>query len=195
MPDVTEFFPAIISRNLGPPSCWMRSKESILQAGCFHAPQRYFEDWDLNWRVALGGATLVRIQAVGFYYRQHRQSQMVTAKDADRAYGHAWLMERMCRAFLDRDDLLNAYGDRLFWAAWSSLHACRGFGIPWPRLRLLSNVLEEVVRRRPASLGRSSFARAVRWVGVRPAETIRGLWNVDSGPPSYRPTWWPEAQK
>jgi glycosyltransferase involved in cell wall biosynthesis len=195
MPRADRFFPAIISGNLGPPSCWMRSKEITLQAGCFHPRQRYFEDWDLNWRCAVAGATFVPVPIVGFYYRQHERSQMIMAKSGDRAYGHAWLMERMCREFLDHDDLLNAYADALFWSSWSALNACRGFGVSWDRLQLLCNVLEEVVRREPAGLRRSAFVRTIRWIGVRRAHALRGLRNADSSPPFYRPSWLPAAQK
>jgi len=189
MPRAETYFPAIISANLAPPSCWMSPKALILQAGCFHPSQRYFEDWDLNWRVGLAGATLVPVPLVGFYYRQHQKSQLAMVGNADRAFGHAWLMERMCRAFLDREDLLQPYGDTLFWSSWASLRACRSFDVPWHRLRLLSNMLEEVVRRRPAGLERSHFARAVRWLGVHRAESIRGLWNGYGSAPSYRPAW------
>ena len=189
MPRADTFFPAIISGNLAPPSCWMAPKELILQAGCFHASQRYFEDWDLWWRVGLTGAIYVPVHVVGFYYRQHAMSQLTTVPNADRAYGHAWLMERMCRAFLDRDELLQAYGDRLFWSAWAALRACRAFRVPWHRLRLLSGMLEEVVRRKPAGLEGSSLARAVFWLGVRRAETIHGLWNGHGDAPSYSPPW------
>ena len=188
MPRARAFFPEIISKNLGPPSCWMIPKELILQAGCFHASQRYFEDWDLNWRVGLTGATYVPVPILGFYYRWHEKSQIATAGNANRAYGHAWLMERMCRAFLDRDDLLQRYGDTLFWSSWSSLRACRSFDVPWSRLRLLGNMLEEIARRGPASLERSTLARAVRWLGIRRAEAIHALWNGKAAAPSYLPS-------
>jgi glycosyltransferase involved in cell wall biosynthesis len=188
MPRAHAFFPEIISKNLGPPSCWMTPKELILQAGCFNASQRYFEDWDLNWRIGLTGANYVPVPVVGFYYRWHEKSQIATAGNANRAYGHAWLMERMCRAFLDRDDLLQQYGDTLFWSSWASLRACRSFDIPWHRLRLLGNLLEEIARRAPAGLERSTFARAARWLGVRRAETLHRLWNGKGDAPSYLPS-------
>jgi glycosyltransferase involved in cell wall biosynthesis len=186
-PQATAFFPAIISGNLGPPGCWMMPKELILQAGCFHGPQRYFEDWDLNWRVGLTGATYVPVQAVGVYYRQHERSQLASTRDADRAYGHAWLMERMCRAFLDRDDLLDAHGDVLFWSACSALHACRAFGVRWSRLRLLGCMIEEIARRRPRGLQHSKYARVVAAVGLRVAETLSAGRDGRRDQPHYRP--------
>ena len=167
----------------------MAPKELILQAGCFHPSQRFFEDWDLWWRVGLTGAIYVPVHVVGFYYRQHAMSQLTMVPNADRAYGHAWLMERMCRAFLDREDLLQAHGDRLFWSAWGALGACRAFGVPWHRLHLLNSMVEELVTRKPAGLDRSILARAVRWLGVRRAETLRGLLNRHGSAPSYSPPW------
>jgi len=189
MPRANAFFPAIITGNLAPASCWLTPKSLILQAGCYHSEQTYFEDWDLWWRVGLTGAVYVPVQMVGFYYRQHATSQLATAHDADRAYGHGWLMERMCRAFLDRPDLLQAHGERLFWAACAALRACRAHAVPWDRLRLLGHMIEEVAHRRPPGLQGSMFARAVRLVGVRRAMSATALLNGPDAAPVYRPAW------
>ena len=189
MPRASAFFPEIIASNLCPPSCWMYPKERIIQAGCFHAPQRYFEDWDLNFRVALTGAQLIPVEVVGFYYRQHEKSQLASLAPAERAYGHAWVMERMCRAFLDRPDLLEAHGDRLFWSALAAVRACRSHDVPWERLSLLTHVLREVVERRPACLEASRLAVLVRKVGVRRAELLGRFKNGDTEAPNYRAPW------
>ena len=189
MPRADAFYPEIITGNLAPPGCWMVPRDLVLQAGCFLAGQKYFEDWDLWWRVGLTGAVYVPVQMVGFYYRQHATSQLATAHDADRAYGHGWLMERMCRAFLDRPDLLQAHGERLFWAACAALRACRAHAVPWDRLRLLGHMIEEVAHRRPPGLQGSMFARAVRLVGVRRAMSATALLNGPDAAPVYRPAW------
>jgi hypothetical protein len=189
MPHAKSFFPDIIVGNLAPASCWMVPKELILQAGCYHSAQRYFEDWDLWWRVGLTGATFVPIDFVGFYYRQHVGSQLATAAGADRAYGHAWLMERMSRALLEREDILSAHGDTLFWAAYAALRACRAFDVSWDRLIFLCTMLETIARRRPAGLERSSFARVVRLLGFRSAELMQRLSNRRVAAPSYRAPW------
>jgi glycosyltransferase involved in cell wall biosynthesis len=189
MPHAKTFFPDIILGNLAPASCWMTPRELILQAGCYNSTQQYFEDWDLWWRVGLAGATYVPIDFVGFYYRQHVRSQLATAGNADRAYGHAWLMERMCRAIIERHDLLSAYGGTLFWAACAALRACLAFGVSWDRLYFLSTMLDEIARRRPAGLDNSSFARAVRLLGFRRAQTLERLWSRRVDAPSYRASW------
>jgi len=98
-------------------------------------------------------------------------------------------MERMCRALLERPDLLQAHGDRLFWAACAALRACRAHGVPWDRLRLLGHMIEEVAHRSPPGLQRSTFARAVRWVGLRHAETVSVIVNGPATAPTYRPVW------
>ena len=189
MPRVRDFLPGIISANLAPASCWMTPRELLIQAGCYHTSQQYFEDWDLWWRVALTGAQYVPVEMVGFFYRQHQRSQLASLAAAERAYGHAWLMERMCREFLDRDDLLKAYGQTLFWESLSALRASRSCGVSWDRLRLLTNMIEEVVRR---DLGEGSSSRmitAVRRLGVRRTETLRVLLGGKDKAPSYRAPW------
>jgi len=195
MPHATAFYPGVISANLAPASCWMTPRELILQAGCYYGPQQYFEDWDLWWRVGLTGAALIPVPIIGFYYRQHRGSQLATVRNADRAYGHAWLMERMCRALLDRDDLLQLHGDKLFWSASSALRACRAFDVSWEKLRLLTNMLEEIVRRDPPGLRSSQFARTVRWLGFRRAESISRLMHGRIEAPVYRAPWMSQLPK
>lgn len=189
MPSATAFFPDVITANLAPPSCWMVPKAIVLQAGCFYSAQQYFEDWDLWWRVGMTDATLVPVHEVGFFYRQHLKSQLSTVPRPDRAYGHAWLMERMARAMLERDDLLQPHGALLFWSAWGAVQNCRALGVPWERLRLLTNVIEEIVRRKPESLHDSSMASAVEWVGVRKATALARLRGNTTAAPSYRPNW------
>ena len=102
-------------------------------------------------------------------------------------------MERMCRWFLDRQSLLEQYGDTLFWAAYSAWRACRGHGVPVERLRLLVCMLEEVASRRPPGLERSQFVRAVRAVGFKRAEGIVSLWKGRGERHQYRPAWLPAA--
>jgi glycosyltransferase involved in cell wall biosynthesis len=193
MPQATSFFPGIIAANLAPPSCWMFPMELVMKAGCFYGPQRHFEDWDLNWRVGVAGGVLVPVHELGFYYRQHVKSQLATLAAADRAFGHAVLMERMCRAFFDHPALLKQYGDTLFWSAYSALRACRGWGVGWDRLRLLACMIEEVALRRPPGLDPSRFAGAVRAVGLRRAESIVSLWKGQGERHAYRPSWLPPA--
>jgi glycosyltransferase involved in cell wall biosynthesis len=189
MPRTDSFFPEVITGNLAPASCWMTPKELILQAGCYNTAQKYFEDWDLWWRVGLTGAAYIPVPMVGFYYRQHVASQLATAGDAERAYGHAWRMERMCRALLDREDLLQPHGEQLFWACCAAMRACRAFGVPWNRLSFLNFMIEQVAARRPAGMDQSKYALLVRKLGVRRAEETFGLFNPKAEAPMYRPAW------
>jgi glycosyltransferase involved in cell wall biosynthesis len=195
LPKARAFLPDIISANIAPASCWMTPRHVLIQAGCYHTSQQYFEDWDLWWRVALTGAPYVPVPMVGFYYRQHIRSQLATLAAAERAYGHAWLMERMCREFLDRGDLLAEHGETLFWAAMSAVRASRSHGVAWERLELLTNVIEALVRRHPAALARSRSARMVRRAGVRRAETLRVLFTGKDQAPSYRAPWLTDAMR
>jgi hypothetical protein len=131
----------------------------------------------------------VPIPTLGFYYRQHGKSQLASLSDSERAYGHAWVMERMCRAFLERTDLLDAHGNTLFWSALSALRACRAFDVPWRRLSLLSHMITEVAWRQPPGLRRSRFATMVRRMGTQRAEVLSRLWTRSSQPPVYRTQW------
>jgi len=175
MPRSERFFPEIIRGNLGPLSCWMTPRRLILEAGGFEPSMRYCEDWDLWWRVGLTGATLVPIEYVGFYYRRHSASQMFTTRNADRALGHAVLMDRMCRRLLQEKDMIRAYGDTLFWCSWGALVYCRSYGVPWDAISSLAHAVQQVARRRPPGLARSRFAALTRLVGVRWAERVRRI--------------------
>jgi hypothetical protein len=107
---------------------------------------RWFEDWDLWWRVGLEARELVWVPYVGAKYRQHPASQLATTKPADRARGHAALMARMGRAFLERPDLIDAHGEPLFWGVWT-----RGGRAGRTRLTIApTDVLLEVAGGRPA---------------------------------------------
>ena len=50
-PTHSGFYPDIIDGNFGPPHCWLSPREVIQAAGGFCEEMRWFEDWDLWWRV------------------------------------------------------------------------------------------------------------------------------------------------
>ncbi len=179
-PRSDDFFPRIIEMNLNPPHCWLTPKRIVEQAGCFHEPLRYFEDWDFWWRVGMTGATFVPVQFVGAHYRRHRHSQMVTTPDVERAMGHACLMERMCRAFLDRDEMLQEHGDTLFWSALTAYHRARVAGAGRSRLASLAEALEEAAKKGPETVTGSRFARLIGLVGLHKAEWLRSLFLRDN---------------
>ena len=162
----TAFFPSVIESNLAPLHCWMAPIDLVRQAGGFYGDLVWFEDWDLWWRVGLLGVDVVPVDYFGALYRRHQKSQLATTKIADRTWGHACLMERMAAALLDRPDLLDKYGERLFWASWTALVRARRAGVAWDRLTALSDHLRELTRRIP-SRSRPRTARAVSLLGPR----------------------------
>jgi glycosyltransferase involved in cell wall biosynthesis len=172
MPDADRFFPHLIHNNFGPPHCWLVPRALVQQAGAFCEPLRWFEDWDLWCRVALLDPPLVTVPYAGAYYRQHAASQLATTRDADRARGHAAIIERLGRAMLGRDELLSAHGADLFWALWTAVRRAREKGVAWAELRGLAETLRAVARRGPAGVRDSRYARLVRWVGVRCADVL-----------------------
>jgi glycosyltransferase involved in cell wall biosynthesis len=167
-----QFFPDIIESNLGPPNCWLAPLDVVREAGGFAEDMRWFEDWDLWWRVGLGASALVWVPFAGAKYRQHALSQLATTKPADRAGGHAVLMTRMARAFLARPALLEAHGEPLFWSAWTAAVRAREAGVTWSDLSPLTAAIRDVARCGPAGVRASRSARVFRWLGVRAGLTL-----------------------
>jgi hypothetical protein len=169
------FFPDIIGSNFGPPNCWLVPRDLVLTAGAFCEEMRWFEDWDLWWRVGLLADDLVCVPYVGAIYRQHPQSQLATTSMLDRTRGHAALMSRMTAKLLNDGTLLEHHGERLFWSAWTALVRAHANGVPWSELRSLAGGLREVARRGPRSVRQTKMARAARWLGVRGALSLQSL--------------------
>lgn len=173
LPEVENFFPRIIQTNLNPPHSWLVPKEIVVRIGGFDSRVHWFEDWHFWCRVALSGARLVPIPYIGAYYRQHPASQLKTLEPANRARGHVFIMEELCRGLLARDDLLEQYGQELFWSSWAALHHARRTGVPWHELQVLGALLQDVARRGPAQVRQARFAQMVRIFGARFAESLR----------------------
>lgn len=169
------FFPEIIESNFAPPLCWLAPRSVVIAAGGFHAPLRWFEDWDLWWRVGVIGPPLVPVDVIGALYRRHPGSQLATTSMANRARGHVCLVERMAEALLGRPDLLEAYGREMFWACVTALNRARGQRVAWRELAPLAARLHEIARRGPEPVRASLTARAIRWVGVRTALRLQPL--------------------
>jgi GT2 family glycosyltransferase len=176
MPPADRFFPGIIQANFGPPHCWLTPRELIVRAGSFLTTLQYSEDWDLWWRVGMAGGKLIPVEYVGALYRRHPASQVATAGDSNRALGHARLMDRMCREFLQRPEMLREFGETLFWSAWTALHRCRRLGRSWNDLHDLAQSLQELASRGPRPVTRTMFARAIRWLGIKRAESLRTMY-------------------
>jgi glycosyltransferase involved in cell wall biosynthesis len=167
------FYPGIIGTNFGPPLCWLSPVDVIRRAGGFCEGLHWFEDWDLWWRVGLEEPELIPVHYVGARYRQHAQSQLSTTSAANRARGHAALMERMTAAFLERPELLARYGDFLFWGAWTALKRAKEAKVPWRELGALQRGLQRLASKGPASMKKSTTAMAIRWLGPRVAASLR----------------------
>jgi len=175
LPDAKTFYPAIIESNLAPPHCWLAPTALVLSVGGFFADLRWFEDWDLWWRVGLEAPALVRVPHVGAFYRRHPGSQLATTKLADQARGHVRLMGRMAAALLERPEMLERHGDQLFWSCVTALQRARARNVPWGELRALSTALRDIASRGPATITSSRLARTMRWVGVRAAATLHAV--------------------
>jgi glycosyltransferase involved in cell wall biosynthesis len=175
VPRAPSFFPAIIESNLAPPHCWLSPVEVIREAGGFFAELRWYEDWDLWWRVAILGPPLVPVDYVGALYRRHQGSQLATIRLVDQMRGHAVLMGRMTQAIVARPDLLAEHGQILLWAAFTALARARSKGIAWRELEPLVASLRDVVDKGPETTRRTRLARSMRLLGVRAATTLHGL--------------------
>lgn len=173
VPPQSRFFPEIIQSNLNPIHCWLVPKELINQVGGFRGNLIWFEDWDMWCRVGLTGAPLIRVEHFGAHYRRHPAAQLATTKKADLARGHASLLERLCAEMLQRPDLLETCGLDLFWCAWTGIHRARKLGVSWTELEPLAAQLSDLSRKGPLSVRQLRFARVIRCVGVRTAETAR----------------------
>lgn len=167
LPRQTAFYPAIIEDNFGPPHCWLAPVALVREAGGFCESMRWFEDWDLWWRVGLKAPALVPIPYVGALYRQHAQSQLATTSLTNRTRGHAALMTRMVSALVGEPRVLDQYGERLFWCGWTALSRARQHGVPWGELRPLAAGLRTLAARGPASVRQMRTAQAIRWFGAR----------------------------
>ncbi len=58
LPETETFYPTIIESNLAPPHCWLAPAALVRSVGGFFADLRWFEDWDLWWRVGLDAPAL-----------------------------------------------------------------------------------------------------------------------------------------
>ena len=161
------FYPGVIGQNIAPPHCWLTPTDLVRRAGGFCETMRWFEDWDLWWRVGLFAPTIEPVAYVGALYRQHAHSQLATTRAADRARGHAALVSRMARVILEQPSMLKEHGAALFWSVWSALAHARRVSVSWSELQDVTDALLALARQGPAEVRRSTSARMFRLVGVR----------------------------
>jgi hypothetical protein len=175
------FLPGVIEANIAPIHAWLAPVDLIRRAGGFAGHLKWFEDWDMWWRIALLEPPIVPIDYVGALYRQHARSQLATTKIADRTRGHAMLMERMAGAFLENPSLVERYGEPLFWNCWTAVTRASTHGVPWGELNGLATRLQQILRRRPATLSGSWTARAMSVVGPRTMLRLNSLLRRNQG--------------
>lgn len=67
---------ALLHTNLGPPHCYLSTREMVIRSGGFRNDKRFYgcEDWDMWIRLAFAGAEISTVQRIGAYYRQHSNS-------------------------------------------------------------------------------------------------------------------------
>lgn len=171
----THFFPEVIDGNLGPPHAWLTPRRIVDAAGGFCPELRWFEDWDVWWRVGLVAEEIVPLDYVGALYRQHAQSQLATTKMVDRTRGHAAIMSRMATTLLDRPDIIRESGARLFWSSWTALSRATHYGAPWNELEVLAEALSQLARTGPDDVRATTTARLIRHVGIRGALGVHAL--------------------
>jgi len=170
--ETTTLLPGVIYANYAPPMSWLTPIEIVRRVGGFAEHLRWFEDWDMWWRVALMEPPIVPVDYVGALYRQHARSQLATTKMTDRTRGHAMLMDRMLAAFLETPPLAERYAEPLFWNGWTALLRAKTHGVPWNELRPLAKRLVNVLDRAPSNVRHSTTARLIRLLGPKLATSV-----------------------
>ena len=174
-PTHTAFFPTIIQTNFGPPHCFCLPRELALAVGGFREGLHHSEDWDFWGRIALTGARIVPVDYDGALYRQHPDSQTATRSRLAIVTGRLRVGEMVAAGVLERPALLNEVGEVLFWSLWAMRDQARRNGAPVRELLAADDLLRAIARRGPSRLRRSVLAKTVRYLGVRAADRLRGL--------------------
>jgi len=175
MPTVSDFFPTIVQTNFGPPHCWYTPRALALAVHGFREDLVNSEDWDFWGRIALTGAGLVSVPYEGALYRRHANSQVATTPKPAIFRGRLSVAETLATGVLQDAALLERVGEPLFWSLWAMITQARHGGVAPPDLVRAEQLLQAVARRGPTPLRRTSSALAVRLLGVRAAERLRGL--------------------
>lgn len=181
-----EFFPTVIETNFGPPHMCLYPTEIVRRVGGYNAALRWSEDWDFVAQVALTGVKLTSIPLVGAYYRIHAKSQFATNSLANRSRGHVAVLERLGNRILERPELLEDHGERLFWALWTSVRRAREKGVSWSELVPAARLLRQLATVGPRDLREGRLAAMIRLLGARWAVGIHSMFNRQS-------SWEPQA--
>lgn len=188
VPGVSEFLPAILSSNFGPPICWLVPTQLARTAGGFTESIRYFEDWDFWCQVALSGGKLKPLQLQGALYRRHSGAQTFLMKadrqDRDRERGRASrldrakITERAILRMLESEELTLRYGTNAFWAGCTAALAVRAEGLSWKSCESLLAAMDRMFRAAGPELRGSRIGLLAQCLGVRNALALRRLLRV-----------------
>ncbi len=195
---VDAFFPSIIRGNIAPVHSWFVPRRLVADAGGFNSKLHIFEDWECWCRVALRGAKLLPVPYVGALYRRHPDSMMAKAIHSvtdNVLMGHIHVLRTLCAGLLGRADLLEQYGEMLFWSTWTGVHRARKRGIACAELNALVKDLESMAAIGPASVTKSRFAFLIRLLGFRTADMLRSRFSMSreikkkAKPDHQKPSW------
>jgi glycosyltransferase involved in cell wall biosynthesis len=167
------FFPHIIEANLRNPICFLTSRAHFERVGGFTRGTRIFEDWDFWAQIALLGAELVCVPYVGGLYRRHPAATLKTVQAKKRALGHMHVVERLAAGMFARPELLDQWGEQLFWSSWTALRRGQECGASGAEIKSLAAVLKTLATQGPAKLRKTRSAKMVRFLGYRWAERLR----------------------
>jgi glycosyltransferase involved in cell wall biosynthesis len=171
--DFTEFFPHILEGNFGPQHNRLVSKALATRAGGFDPSMYIFEDWLFWCRVALHGGRIAPIHFVGAHYRRHAQTMSDTAPSHAYISGHVRVMEELSEGMLARTELLERFGDRLFWECWVALTRARERQVPWSQLATLERSINAVARHPRVGSRVPRLMKMVKYLGIRTTERLR----------------------
>jgi hypothetical protein len=178
-PNVDSFFPTILQTNFGPPHCWFTPRSLALEVGGFREDLANSEDWEFWARVALTGARLVSVPYFGALYRRHAHSQVATTPRPAIVRGRLLVAETLAAGLLRNPDLLAKHGVAMFWSLWAMRQQARASGVTNGELQPAERLLRHLARLGPTELLGSTYARAVRFLGVRAADRLQRI--VSSG--------------
>jgi GT2 family glycosyltransferase len=176
LPQFDAFFPGIIQTNFGPPHCWLTPRTLALQVGGFREDLQHSEDWEFWARLGLSGAPLIPVSYVGALYRRHAASQVATTPKPSILLGRLRVGEATATGLMKQPELLDRFGEPMFWSLWTLYRQARGAGVAAGDLEDAERLLGRLVSEGPAPLRRSTFAVMVRTIGLSAADRLRSAW-------------------
>jgi glycosyltransferase involved in cell wall biosynthesis len=174
--DQISFVPAILRECLFQPDSVLLPTPLVRDCGGFDVSLGLYEDWDLWARLALVGAQIIPVDYVGAFYRRHPDSQSNRATETERAGYYVRQMNEFCKAFLEGNPYLMAFGEDLFWSAISTATWAQRVGVTGGKLAELEGSIKKLVDSGSVKLSRASgFSQSIRLFGYQKARQILGI--------------------